>query len=67
MSTYNARQRRLGVGVCGRLESADGGGLTSLESGLEAGEMCGKLRFTLGNTPDRTREAGRLWFALNFL
>ena len=67
MSTCNAHRRHLSVGVCGRLELADGGHLTSSESGLEVGEMCGKLRFTLGNTLDCTREAGWLWFALNSL
>ena len=67
MPTCNLRRRCRGGGVCGRLESADCGWMASLLAGLEAGEMCGELRFALGNTPNRTREAGRLWFALKLL
>ena len=67
MPPCNSRRRCRGEGVCGQLELVDGGCLTSSESGLEAGEMCGKLQFTLGNTPDPTREARKLWSALNSL
>ena len=55
--TCNMRQRCHGMDVCGRLESTNCGRTASSKSGLEAGEVCGKLCFTLGNTPDRTREA----------